>query len=376
MVETGELLWEAAVSMIIPKKPGERNVLRFVFCIWFMTTRPDGCYGSDGVVGPQQSEGTVTMFGSQNIGLALGSGGARGLAHAGVLQALEEAGIRPHLVAGTSMGSIVGGLYAQDPDPAKVWRRLEAYVSNEDFASYWAPFIPRDEAEAKDPQSRLTGIFDFMQRKMMAVKTVTLAATHDTQQLRGPLAELFGPVGFEELPITMAAVALDLISGDQVVYTTGPVVDGIYASSAIPSVFPPITSEGRMICDGGGPFRVPVEACRDMGADFVIAVDIPAYEETSFSTGLDMILRSNTIARQRLNRFVCAQADFVIRPEVTEFHWADFNAGKECRQRGLEAGRAAVPDLTAQLRWRSSLPYRLKIRARKLLRMDKIPAPA
>jgi NTE family protein len=314
-------------------------------------------------------KGIVIMSGSQTIGLALGSGGARGLAHAGVLQALEEAGIRPNLVAGTSMGSIVGGLYAQDPDPAKVWRRLKAYVDNEDFASYWAPFVPRNEDEAGDPASRLSGIFDFMQRKMIAVKTVTLAATHDAHRLRGPLAELFGPGSFEELPIPMAAVALDLISGDMVVFKAGPVVDGIYASSAIPSVFPPVTDEDKMICDGGGPFRVPVEACRDMGADFVIAVDIPAFEETTFSTGLDMILRSNTIARQRLNRFVCAQADFVIRPAVTEFHWADFSAGEACRERGYEAGTAAVEELKGLLRWRRSLPFKMKSVARRVLKM-------
>ncbi|MEN8006397.1 MAG: patatin-like phospholipase family protein [Candidatus Krumholzibacteriota bacterium] len=310
------------------------------------------------------------MSGSLKIGLALGSGGARGVAHAGVLQALEEAGIRPQLVAGTSMGSIVGGLYAQDPDPVKVWRRLEAYVGNEDFASYWAPFVPRDDTDSGDSQSRLTGIFDFMQRKMIAVKTVTQAYMQDEMRLRGPLAELFGPVGFEELAIPLAAVALDLISGDKVVYTSGPVVDGIYASSAIPSVFPPLTTDGRMICDGGGPFRVPVDACRDLGADFIIAVDIPAFEETSFSTGLDMILRSNTIARQRLNKIICAQADFVIRPEVTEFHWADFSAGDACRARGYEAGLAAVGELEKLLRWRRSFPYRMKCRARRLLRMD------
>jgi NTE family protein len=309
------------------------------------------------------------MSGSLTIGIALGSGGARGLAHAGVLEALEEEGIRPHLVAGTSMGSIVGGLYAQNPDPAKVWRRLKTYVDNEDFASYWAPFLPRDESEAQDPQSRLTGVFDFMQRKMIAVKTVTQAYMQDDIKLRGPLAELFGPVGFEELAIPLAAVALDLVSGEKVVYTSGPVVDGIYASSAIPSVFPPVEDNGRVICDGGGPFRVPVDACRDLGADFVIAVDIPAFEETRFSTGLDMILRSNTIARQRLNEFVCAQADFVIRPDVTEFHWADFSAGEDCRQRGHEAGRAAAPKLKENLRWRASLPYRMKRRAGKLLRI-------
>ncbi len=310
------------------------------------------------------------MSGSLTIGLALGSGGARGFAHAGVLQALEEAGIRPQLVAGTSMGAIVGGLYAQDPDPTKVWRRLEAYVHNEDFASYWAPFVPREDDDATDPQSRLSGIFDFMQRKMIAVKTVALASQQDDIRLRGPLAKLFGPVGFQELTIPMAAVALDLISGDKVVYNAGPVVDGLYASSAIPSIFPPVTTDGRMICDGGGPFRVPVDTCRDLGADFVIAVDIPAYEETSFSTGLDMILRSNTIARQRLNKIICAQADFVIRPEVTEFHWADFSAGEACRDRGYEAGLETVDELKKLLRWRGSLPYRLKCGARRILRMD------
>ena len=310
------------------------------------------------------------MSGTLKIGLALGSGGARGLAHAGVLEALEEAGIRADLVAGTSMGSIVGGLYAQDPDPSRVWSRLKAYVGNDAFASYWAPFVPRDENESRDPQSRLSGIFDYMQRKMIAVKTVTQAAMQDERKLRDPLNDVFGPVSFADLKIPFAAVALDLVSGREVVYTDGPLVTGIYASSAIPSVFPPIQEDGKMICDGGGPFRVPVEACEDLGADLVIAVDIPAFEETHFSTGLDMILRSNTIARQRLNRFVCGRADFVIRPEVTEFHWADFGAGEACRARGYAAARDGMPELKKLLRWRQSVPYRMKMMAQRALRMD------
>lgn len=283
------------------------------------------------------------------IGLALGSGGARGLAHVGVLDALAEAGLRPDLVVGTSMGSIVGGLYAQDPDPASVWRRLGTYVGNEDFASYWAPFVPRNELEARDPQNRLAGIHDFMQRKMIAVKTVTRPWIQEEARLRGPLEELFGEVAFADLEIPFAAVALDLISGESVVFRDGPLVDGIYASSAIPAVFPPLERDGMVICDGGGPFRVPVEACRDLGATFVVAVDIPAFEDTHFSTGLDMVLRSNVIARQRLNRFVCAMADIVIRPDVTQFHWADFQAGEACRARGYLAARAVLPALREEL---------------------------
>lgn len=292
------------------------------------------------------------------------------MAHAGVLEALENVGIRADLVSGTSMGSIIGGLYAQDPDPARVWQRLEAYVTNDDFASYWAPFVPKDENEAKDPQSRLVGVFDFMQRKMIAVKTVTRQYMQDDIHLRGPLAELFGPINFEQLAIPLATVALDLVSGKSVVYTKGPLVDGVYASSAIPSVFPPLEENGQMIVDGGGPYRVPVEACRDLGADFVIAVDIPAFEETRFTTGLDMILRSNTIARQRLNQFVCETADFIIRPNVTEFHWADFGAGEACRARGFSAAREAMPQLKALLKKRKSLSYRLKMRFNNVIGLD------
>jgi NTE family protein len=305
------------------------------------------------------------------IGLALGSGGARGLAHAGVLDALGEAGIRPDLVVGTSMGAIVGGLFAQDPTPSSVWSRLESYVGNEEFASYWAPFVPRNELEARDPQHRLAGIHDFMQRKMIAVKTVTRPWIQDESRLRGPLEELFGKVDFGDLQVPFASVALDLVSGNSVIFREGPLVDGIYASSAIPAVFPPLERDGMVICDGGGPFRVPVEACRDLGADFVIAVDIPAFEDTRFATGLDMVLRSNTIARQRLNRFVCAMADCVIRPDVTQFHWADFQAGEACRARGYLAARAVLPDLVDELKRRgdAGLGNRARRAVKDLLRM-------
>ncbi|MCP4293744.1 MAG: hypothetical protein GY780_18095 [bacterium] len=310
------------------------------------------------------------MGNSLKIGLALGSGGARGLAHAGVLQALAESGIEADFVSGTSMGSIVGGLYALDPDPAMVWERLSMYVGNEDFASYWTPFLPRDENNNRDPQQRLVDVFDFMQRKLIAVKTVTKSYMQSEEKLRDPLIQLFGQLSFSDLKIPLSTVALDLVSGESVIYREGSVVEGVYASSAIPSVFPPLKGENSMIVDGGGPYRVPIEACQEMGAKFIIAVDIPAFEETSFSTGLDMILRSNAIARRRLNRLVCAQADFVIRPNVTEFHWADFGAGEACRARGYKAAMDSMDELLKLMRWRRSLPFKAKMATRKLLRMD------
>ena len=236
--------------------------------------------------------------------------------------------MRADVVAGTSMGSIVGGLYAQNPDPELVWSRLEAYVRSEEFIAYWAPFVPREDNEGLDARGRLMGLYEFMQRKLIAVRTVTRPYLQEAEQLLNPLHNLFGPINFEELQIPLATVAVDLVSGEGVIYKEGSLVKGIYASSCIPAVFPPVEDEGRIIVDGGGPYRVPIEACRQLGADFIIAVDIPAFQERSFTTGLDMIMRSNTIARQRLNEFSCATADFVITPDVTDFHWADFGAGR------------------------------------------------
>lgn len=284
------------------------------------------------------------------LGIALGSGGARGLAHCGVLQALHEASIPIDIIAGTSMGALVGALYARRPDPEAVWTSLSMYVDDHDVADQWAAFVPNRGSDSTDGVRPWHGLFDFMQRNRIAVKTVTLRAAESDKRLRGPLARLFaGYDVFADLALPMATVALDVVSGEQVVFREGSLLDGLYASCAIPGVFPPFEPDDRVIVDGGGPFRVPVEACREMGADFVIAVDIPAYEEARLRTGFDLGMRSNAIARNRLNEFVCASADMLIRPDVGHVHWADFRAGAEARRLGQEATFAALPEL--RRRW-------------------------
>jgi NTE family protein len=287
------------------------------------------------------------------LGLALGSGGARGLAHAGVLQALAEADLSIDVVAGTSMGAIVGGLFARTPDPARVWHDLDAYVTDHEFADYWAAFVPRNGDEEREGARPWAGFFDFMHRGRIAVRSVATRSAEARERLAGPLGRLFTGVDrFEELALPFAAVAVDLISGEMMIYDSGPFLAGMYASCAIPGVFPPVDQDGRVIVDGGGPFRVPVEACRARGADFVVAVDIPGYMEPRLRTGFDMGMRSNAIARDRLNEYVCATADFVIRPRVERYHWADFKAGAAIRDIGYETTREALPELRRRWRWR------------------------
>ncbi|HOX25995.1 MAG TPA: patatin-like phospholipase family protein [Candidatus Krumholzibacteria bacterium] len=280
------------------------------------------------------------------LGLALGSGGARGLAHCGVLQAIHEAGLPVDAIAGTSMGAIVGALYARDPDPAATWQHLVAYVEDREFADHWATFLPRRTAEDREGARRWDGLFDFMHRGRIAVKAVALRAAESRARLYDPLARLFAGTGsFAELKVPFAAVALDLTTGRMVAQREGSLLEGLYASCAIPGVFPPVVRGAMVIVDGGGPFRVPVEAVRDLGADFVVAVDIPAYHEHELRTGFDLGMRSNAVALDRLNDFVCAQADLLIRPGLELYHWADFRSGEAIRDIGYEAARAALPEL-------------------------------
>jgi NTE family protein len=263
-----------------------------------------------------------------------------------VLHALRELDIPVHVVAGTSMGALVGALYARQPDPARVWTELRAYVEDREFADYWAAFSPRRDGDEREDARPWHGLFDFMQRGRIAVRTMATRSAEHRERLEAPLARLLGRTRtFADLTLPFAAVALDLVSGRMVVYREGDLLEALYASCAIPGVFPPIEKQGKLIVDGGGPYRVPVEAVRDMGARFVVAVDIPGYLEPRLRTGFDLGMRSNSIARDRLNELVCATADALIRPPVELFHWADFRSGEAIRDLGYQAARAALPEI-------------------------------
>lgn len=290
------------------------------------------------------------MDGKPVIGLALGSGGARGLAHAGVLQALEEADLRPTVVTGTSMGAIVGGLYAETRDADESWRRLERFARDPEFLDAWAPFIPKGTGQDEEG-GRFHDLMDGLQKKIMAVKTVTRPSLVDAERLRHPLAQMFRARSFAHLQLPFAAVGVDLYSGDRVLFREGDLIDAIYGSSAIPGVFPPLERGEQLIVDGGAPYRVPVDTCRELGADLVVAVDIPSFEPSRarYRTGLEMILRCDAIARQRLDEMVISTADVVVSPMVGEFHWSDFRNSEDCRRRGYEAAREALPRLREKI---------------------------
>ena len=300
------------------------------------------------------------------LGVALGSGGARGLAHVGILSVLQKEKLSPACIAGTSMGAIVGALYAENLNADTVAEKLWSYLEDPKFKASWAPFA---EDEHADGRHTLSELLRTIHRKILTFKTFTSPSQYSPERLLEPLQNLFKSRDIVQLGMPFAAVAVDLLSGGPRVFKDGNLVNAVYASSAIPGVFPPLRLGGELLVDGGGPFHVPVDVCRELGADFVLAVDIPSFaaEDVEYKTGMEILMRSDEVARRRLNRMVLRDADLVVRPDVERFHWTNFAAADAIREEGESAMRKALPELRRRLRERKRWSFRLRSTVNRLL---------
>ncbi|QTN29312.1 patatin-like phospholipase family protein [Rhodoferax sp. AJA081-3] len=248
------------------------------------------------------------------IGLALGGGAARGFAHVGVIQVLEEAGIRPSMVSGTSAGSLVAAFYAS----GKTGKQLQ-------------------------------NVAETMEEATIADWTLPL---FNRGMLRGDALARYvnGQVGsrlIEDMVLPLGIVATDLNSGQSMLFQRGDTGTAVRASSAVPAVFQPVKISGREYVDGGLVSPVPVRAARQMGAELVIAVDISSAPEGNLSGGtLDVLLQTFAIMGKSINYFELKEADIVVKPGLVGVASADFGS----RKKSIEAGRKAMLQLLPQLR--------------------------
>jgi NTE family protein len=247
------------------------------------------------------------------IGLAFGGGFARGLAHVGVLKVLEEEGIVPDFIAGTSVGAVIGAAYCSGVS-AKELEELAAIVRFKDFARYT---ISRFGLCTND---RMTG---FLQR-ILKVKT------------------------FEELRIPLAVTATDFLTGEPIVFTKGKLIDPVRASCAYPGVFLPVNVDGKMMVDGLLGHAVPAKPLKQMGADRVAAVFFSAHwVQKSPRHVLEVIGQCFSIAQSNMSCLWQAHADLLIEPDVSAFGFDDFQKALSLVKVGEEAARQALPTFRA-----------------------------
>lgn len=264
----------------------------------------------------------------QRVGLVLGGGAARGIAHVGVLQALEENGIYPAVIAGTSVGAMVGGLYAAGVSSM----RLATIVRDLKWLDLVSVRLPA--INWSDP-----------------ARTIPMGMV-DLDKLMEWIDQVVGsPVDIQQLNLPYAAVATDLLSGEIVVMNEGPLAEAIRASCSVPGVFTPYHRNGRLLVDGVVVNNLPVSVAQDLGADYVIAVDLlpllgdsqaePRNVVELSMTALFMLARATQIEQEL--------ADILIVPEITHVNLADLSAGEVLLEAGKRAAEAAIPHIQAAL---------------------------
>jgi len=246
------------------------------------------------------------------IGLALGGGAARGFAHIGVIQVLEENGIRPDLVAGTSAGSLVAALYASGKTGAELGRLAEAM----------------DETAITD--------WSFPGRGLIRGEALAKFVRDNT-----------GGRAIEQMRLPLGIVATDLDNGQAILFRVGDPGVAVRASSAVPAVFQPVRIGSREYVDGGLVAPVPVSFARQMGAEVVIAVDITELPDGA-ATGdaVRMLLQTFSIMGRSINNFELRDADVVLRPRLAGVSGADFAA----RRRSIQAGRDVATAMLAEMK--------------------------
>lgn len=253
------------------------------------------------------------------IGLALGGGAARGFAHIGVIKVLEAQGIVPDIVVGTSAGSVVGALYAAGNNGFALQKM--ALEMEEGAISDWS--VPLF--------SRSSGVL-----KGEALQNYVNKAVHNL-----PL---------EKMKIPFGAVATDLRTGTPMVFRKGNTGLAVRASSAVPSVFQPVQVGAHTYVDGGLVSPVPVRIAREMGADFVIAVNISSQPDTqSASSSLEVLLQTFAIMGQSINQYELKEADVVIKPGLGTMKGADFAGRNLAILAGEQAALAQLAEIKQKL---------------------------
>jgi NTE family protein len=249
------------------------------------------------------------------IGLALGGGAARGFAHIGVIQVLEEQGLRPDLVTGTSAGSLVAALWASGKGGAELAKLADSM--DESAFTDWA----------------------FPGRGLIRGEGLAKYVRVHTGGLR-----------IEQMKTPLGIVATDLDSGEAILFQRGDPGVAVRASSAVPAVFQPVRIGTREYVDGGLVAPVPVRFARQMGAELVIAVDISAVTDGNATTdAMRMLLQTFAIMGRSLNAYELRDADLVLRPKLPQVSGADFTARKRAILAGREAALAALPMLRERI---------------------------
>jgi len=292
------------------------------------------------------------------IGLVLGGGGARGLGHIGVLKALKIHSIPIHMVAGTSIGAVIGAMYAATLDPHWIENKFKEFIESEAYKKIGLHrLVPTSQPNISIFQMAAT----YMKNQII-INLANERLGILKQERLSEIIDFMLPVKtFEELKIPFSCLAVDLNSGEDVVFNSGNLVEAIVASSAIPGYIPPIEKDGMLLTDGAVSCPVPVKTIRKMGADFRISVDVGLnhFEPLENPNLLQVLGRAEQITSTRLGEAKSEKADITIRPDTMNVFWAEFDKIDQLIKLGAEETEKQFWKIKDNLKKKESIHHKV-----------------
>ena len=281
------------------------------------------------------------------IGLALGAGGARGIAHVGVLKVLQREGIPVDLIVGTSIGALVGAAYAVNPDALALEKQASEVLAPNSQKNTRLKLLERSYWDVDFKPDFFHRLIRIVQKEMFLSLALFRSAVLTEHDLRLSVEAFLPDIAIEDTRIPYYSIATDLLSGRQVVLKQGSLIRAVMASCAVPGFMPSIEWEGTMLVDGGVIDMFPVIPARENGADVVIGVDVGLVLRRNHPVedGIDAIHRATEIMNSYLSTAGRINADVVIEPVVGNFDWTDFPAYKELIRHGENAAELKIEEI-------------------------------
>jgi NTE family protein len=306
------------------------------------------------------------------VGVAFGGGSARGIAHVGVIKWFEEHHVPIDVAAGTSMGGLIGGAFASGMSAEELRVLIESIDWDQMFGSSSFPFKNvRRKEDGRDLPARL----EFGLKRGLVLPTALNSGQQVDLLLARIAAAYYDLDSFDRLPTPFRTVAVDLKTGTRVVMDRGALAPAMRATMSLPGIFPPVEIDDRVLVDGGALDNVPADVVRDMGAPFVVAVDVGNAPETSVNYSMFALMGQTVDSMMRANTTRALQfADLVIQVDVEGFGSLDWRRSAELMQRGYEAAESHRAELLPHALDDAS--WQVWLRAREQHRRHPLPVPA
>ncbi len=287
------------------------------------------------------------------IALALGGGGARGCAHIGVLKALENADIPIDLITGSSIGAVVGGIYANTPNAQEMHDKFSEFLESKEYRKSGLELFKRKESDENFFGQVATNIKARLVINIAQSKTSLVSA----RRLEGVLKFLIPDCRIQDTKIPFYGVTSDVSTGEQKVFSEGDLLPVAIASAAIPGFLPPHRINGDLMVDGSVVCPTPVIPAKELDASLIIAVDVSQAlnDSPKLDNVINVMFQTQHMTAKHYNNLILKQADIVIRPNVGDIHWSEFKQLNFLVEEGERVTREILPQIKQIIRTKNGL---------------------